>query len=177
MYYNNGSFALSTTQQNNITFYTECDCPAVSAEQSVVLAEGWNWWAPTVATSLEALTAVLGDHLVQIEGQEEAVDEVVPGKMYKIKTNADCAFELEGMRPSTVSLSIEPGFNWFGYTGAGTVVIRAALNGITPLEGDMINSQDESFAIFEDGQWKGELTHLQSGHGYVYFRPSGYTGE
>jgi hypothetical protein len=58
-----------------------------------------------------------------------------------------------------------------------SVVIRAALNGITPLEGDMINSQDESFAIFEDGQWKGELTHLQPGHGYVYFRPNGYTGE
>lgn len=177
LYYINGSFALSTTQQNNISFFTECDCPAVSAEQSVVLVEGWNWWAPTVATSLEALTAALGDHLVQIEGQEEAVEEVVPGKMYKIKTNADCEFVIEGMRPSTVSLSIEPGFNWFGYTGAGTVVIRAALNGITPLEGDMINSQDESFAIFEDGQWKGELTHLQPGHGYVYFRPSGYTGE
>ena len=177
LYYNNGSFALSTTQQNNIRFFTECDCPAVSAEQSVVLAKGWNWWAPTVATSLEALTTALGDNLVQIEGQEEVIEEVVPGKMYKIKTNADCEFVIEGMRPSTVSLSIEPGFNWFGYTGAGTVVIRAALNGITPLEGDMINSQDESFAIFEDGQWKGELTHLQSGHGYVYFRPSGYTGE
>lgn len=177
LYYNNGSFALSTTLQNNIHFFTECDCPAVSAEQSVVLAEGWNWWAPLVATSLEALTTALGDNLVQIEGQEEAIEEVVPGKMYKIKTNADCEFELEGMRPSTVSLSIEPGFNWFGYTGAVSVVIRAALNGITPLEGDMINSQDESFAIFEDGQWKGELTHLQPGHGYVYFRPSGYTGE
>ncbi len=177
LYYNNGSFALSTTQQNNIRFFTECNCPAVSAEQSVVLVEGWNWWAPTVATSLEALTTALGDNLMQIEGQEEAVEEVVPGKMYKIKTNADCEFVIEGMRPSTVSLSIEPGFNWFGYTGAGTVVIRAALNGITPLEGDMINSQDESFAIFEDGQWKGELTHLQPGHGYVYFRPSGYTGE
>ena len=176
--YSNGTFTTSsTTNQNNITFYTECDCPAVSAEQSVVLAEGWNWWAPTVATSLEALTAALGDNLVQIEGQEEAAEEIVPGKMYKIKTNADCAFELEGMRPSAVSLSIEPGFNWIGYTGAVSVVIRAALNGITPLEGDMINSQDESFAIFEDGQWKGELTHLQSGHGYVYFRPSGYTGE
>lgn len=177
LYYNNGSFALSTTSQNNIHFFTECNCPAVSAEQSVVLAEGWNWWAPLVATSLEELTTALGDNLVQIEGQEEAIEEVVPGKMYKIKTKADCAFELEGMRPSTVSLSIEPGFNWFGYTGAGTVVIRAALNGITPIEGDMINSQDESFAIFEDGQWKGELTHLQSGHGYVYFRPNGYTGE
>lgn len=177
LYYNNGSFALSTTPQNNIHFFTECNCPAVSAEQSVVLAEGWNWWAPTVATSLEALTAALGDNLVQIEGQEDAIEEVVPGKMYKIKTNADCEFVIEGMRPSTVSLSIEPGFNWFGYTGAGTVVIRAALNGITPLEGDMINSQDESFAIFEDGQWKGELTHLQSGHGYVYFRPNGYAGE
>ena len=177
LYYNNGSFALSTTPQNIITFYTECDCPAVSAEQSVVLAEGWNWWAPTVATSLEALTTALGDNLMQIEGQEEAVEEVVPGKMYKIKTNADCEFVIEGMRPSTVSLSIEPGFNWIGYTGAVSVVIRAALNGITPLEGDIINSQDESFAIFEDGQWKGELTHLQPGHGYVYFRPSGYTGE
>ncbi len=177
LYYNNGSFALSTNPQNNIHFFTECNCPAVSAEQSVVLAKGWNWWAPLVATSLEELTTALGDNLVQIEGQEEVIEEVVPGKMYKIKTNADCEFVIEGMRPSTVSLSIEPGFNWFGYTGAGTVVIRAALNGITPLEGDMINSQDESFAIFEDGQWKGELTHLQPGHGYVYFRPNGYTGD
>ena len=177
LYYNNGSFALSTNPQNNIHFFIECNCPAVSAEQSVVLAKGWNWWAPLVATSLEELTTALGDNLVQIEGQEEVIEEVVPGKMYKIKTNADCEFVIEGMRPSTVSLSIEPGFNWFGYTGAGTVVIRAALNGITPLEGDMINSQDESFAIFEDGQWKGELTHLQPGHGYVYFRPNGYTGD
>ena len=39
LYYTNGSFQLSTTQQKNLTFYTEVDCPPISSYTITATAE------------------------------------------------------------------------------------------------------------------------------------------
>ncbi len=137
----------------------------------IILIEGWNWIAPTVEMSVEALQSVLGSDAViqREEGNTNAT--VAPGQMVKIHVDEDGAgaFTLLG-RVVASNITIENGINWIGYTGAPDLTIVEALGSIVPVTGDKIISQDEGFAIFNGTTWTGTLTTLESGKGYVYFR-------
>ena len=67
---------------------------------------------------------------------------------------------------TTIVVEIVEGPNWFGYAGVQPLEVDD-LN-ITPAEGDKVVSQDEGFAIYENGAWIGTLGTLQPGRGYVY---------
>jgi hypothetical protein len=139
----------------------------------IILTEGWNWIAPTVEMSVEALQSVLGsDAVIQPEeGNTNAT--VAPGQMVKIHVDEDGAgaFTLLG-RVVAANITIENGINWIGYTGGTTTNISTGLTsyGITPNIGDKIISQDNGFAIFNGTSWEGTLTSLEQGKGYVYVR-------
>ena len=150
----------------------------VNAAQTVTLSEGWNWWSSSVDVTLQDLESALGNNGITIKSQTESVtyeDEewlgdsftLIPGKMYKIKVSADCEFVLTGKALSSISVAIEPGYNWFGYTGTQAISLENALYGFEPEDGDIIKSLDDS-STFEDGEWIGDITNLQPGHGYVY---------
>ena len=176
LYYNNGSFQLSTTQQNNITFFTEGDCPTI-----VTLANGWNWWTPTVAMTLGDLETLLYGHAILINSQDEGfalfdgqdwsgtLTEIVAGQMYRILTNAETGFTMTGTAV-TSTITLLPGYNWFGYTGSQSKTISSAFSGFTPIDGDTITDQNGDVAEFNgDTQtWEGTLLILVPGHGYVY---------
>ena len=139
---------------------------AIIVQQSTSLAVGWNWWTPTVETSLTDLTTALGGNLISIESYDGTnVTEIALGQMYKIHVATDCSFTLSGPRPATITITINPGINGLGCTNA----IDISDLSIIPAEGDKVISQDESFAVYENGKWKGELTQLQPGHGYIYY--------
>ena len=154
----------------------------VNANQTVSLTQGWNWWSPTVEVTLEDLEDALGTNGISIKSQSSGfadyddedeewignLNTLVPGQMYKIQVSANCEFAFIGKALYSVSIIVEHGHNWFGYTNTQTMEIEQALNGFTPAEGDRINSFDRKFAIYEDGEWTGNLTHLQPGQGYVY---------
>ena len=154
----------------------------ISATQTVTLSEGWNWWSPTVETSLEELEAALGDKGVTImsqnsgiatyDGDEEewsgSLASLVPGQMYLIQVNEDRSFILSGSALSSVTITIEQGSNWFGYTGMQSVTIEQALNGFAPAENDRIFSFYEGFSTYDGEEWSGTITHLKPGHGYIY---------
>lgn len=177
LYYNSGSFQLSTTAQNNITFYTK-----YPRSQTVSFGTGWNWWAPTIGISLAKLETALGGNGIIINSQNNgfaryeneqwtgSLENIVPGQMYRIQTSAPCQFSFgSDSVPNSVTITIVPGFTWFGYTGAHiTSISKAFGSGFTPTTGDKINSQDEGFAIYEGGTWTGSLKTLKPGHGYVY---------
>ena len=137
-------------------------------EQTSNLTEGWNWWAPTVVTTLEALETALGDKLVQINSQDGTPTELVPGRMYKIKTNDACEFTLSGTSAANETIAFETGCNWFGCTGTESLSLDDLNISPGPVSGDKIISQDEGFATYENGTWTGTLTTLEPGHGYVY---------
>ena len=177
LYYNNGSFALSTTHQNNLTFYTEGNCPP---EQAVSLGIDWNWWTPTIEMSLEDLETALAGNAILINSLNEGfarydgenwsgtLMDVVPGKMYKILTNDATEFTLSG-EAVTSTITILPGYNWFGYTGSRPIAIPQSLgSGFTPTEGDQIIAQNGQSVTYENGSWTGTLIILRPGHGYVY---------
>ena len=144
------------------------------SNQNVQLAQGWNWWAPTMQISRADLQTALNGNLLKVvsEGGEfvNGTDALVPGQKYRIQTSAQCDFTLSGIRPVSVRVDLEEGYNWFGYTGTAPAAI-ATVFGSTfgPATGDKIIAQDEGFAIYDGTAWNGTLTQLQPGHGYVYF--------
>ena len=136
--------------------------------QSVTLEAGWNWWAPTVATSVEELQTALGDNLQAIQSQNGTpMGSLVAGQMYKIQTATACAFTLSGTPFTDASVTITNGINWFGCIGTEPQSFAAL--GISPAPGDKISSQDGGFAIYNGSTWSGTLPSLQPGKGYVYY--------
>ncbi len=134
--------------------------------QSISLVQGWNWWAPTVEMTLEALQAALGDTLMQIKSQGGTPTELVLGQMYRIQASASCQFTLSGAPATDVEVNIAHGCNWFGYPGTESLSLDD-LN-ISPTTGDKVVSQDGGFAIYNGNAWSGTFTSLQPGKGYVY---------
>ena len=147
--------------------------------QNINLYSGWNWWSPIVNISVEEFEAALGTHGIFINSQglgfaryengcwNGTLVDFVPGKMYKIQTNASCNFSLSG-NYIPVCVNIVPGKNWFGYTGLHAATITEAFDGFVPTEGDRINSQGEGYAVYHNGAWSGTLSTLLPGHGYIY---------
>ena len=173
LYYNNGSFALSTTQHNNITFYQEGDCPT-----TVALNAEWNWWTPTVAMTLGELETLLGDNAILINSQDDGfvrydgeswsgtLDTIVAGQMYRILTTAATEFILSG-DAVTSTITFLPGYNWFGYTGSQSKNVATAFGDFTPTEGDTITAENGTTATYTNGSWDDNYI-LIPGHGYVY---------
>ena len=152
---------------------------SLNGEVYPLLASGWNWWAPTKTMSLEALQTALGGNAIIIDSQDGGfvryenntwsgtLTEITPGQMYKIETTSQVGLNLGGMPATGVSLTLMPGYNWFGYTGSQAKAIASALGGFTPANGDRIVAQDGSEATYNNG-WSGQLTTLVPGHGYIY---------
>ena len=150
--------------------------------QTVTLNEGWTWWAPTVTTTLTQLESALGGVGIVINSQNGGfarcdgqgnwsgtLEEIEVGKMYKIETGAVCTLSLQGDRPATVTVTLESGYTWFGYTkGTEATAIATALGNFVPASGDMIIGENGT-ATYNGSTWTGNLTELVPGHGYVYF--------
>ncbi len=130
--------------------------------------------------SLADLEAALAGNAILINSQEDGfaryesgtwsgtLTEIVPGQMYKIETTEDVNLTLSG-EAVTATITILPGYNWFGYTGTQAKAIALALgSGFTPAEGDQIMAQNGTSARYESGTWTGTLTTLVPGKGYVY---------
>ena len=152
------------------------------ATQTTSLEQGLTWWAPTVAMTLSDLEQALGGKGILINSQNAGfaryengtwsgtLTEIVPGQMYKIETNDTVSLTVSGTPATGGSLTLMPGYNWFGYTGNQAKAIAAALGDFTPSNGDTITAQDGTTATYNNGSWNGTLNTLQPGHGYIYLK-------
>ncbi len=132
------------------------------------LNTGWNWWAPTVRTTVGTIQTALGENLLQIQSQGDLPSgNILPGQMFKIETSAPSTFSLTGIRFTAASITVNPGATWFGYIGVEAPITQA-LNGFPPSLDDKIISQDGGFAVYNGTEWEGTLTTLEPGKGYVY---------
>ncbi len=153
---------------------------SLNGEVFGTLTQGCNWWTPTKTMTLGQLEVALGGNAVLINTQdagfarydnnawEGTLTAIVPGQMYKIETTAPVSLTLSGAPATGVSVTILPGYNWFGYTGAQAADIATALVGFTPTNGDTITAQDGTTVTYTNGSWSGAFT-LTPGHGYVYY--------
>lgn len=174
----NNIFSCYANDMQEVYLFRRTEINDYPAEQIADLAQGWNWWAPTIDMTVDEFMSSIGTNGILINSQSSGylryenggwngtLYAIVLGEMYKIQTSVPCSLVLNGNYVSSVTVTIKSGYNWFGYTGQQTLAIENLM--IIPAEGDKIISQDEGYAIYENGTWSNTLTELRPGHGYVY---------
>ena len=170
------------------------------------LDAGWNCWVPNLqVTAIELMDAldasnITGDLLVNSQDEgfarrtngtwSSTLTNIVPGEMYKILTVSSGEFQLSGTKPTTITVTIEPGYNWFGFRGSsGTPVTTVFNSNFAPATGDkiiqMLNVEGEivTYTYTYDGTYwscttQGGTTVLQNldpGRGYIYYNSATLT--
>ena len=174
----NNIFSCYANDMQEVYLFRRTEINDYPAEQIADLAQGWNWWAPTLDMTVDEFKSSLGTNGILINSQSSGylryenggwngtLYAIVLGEMYKIQTSVPCSLVLNGSYVSSVTVTIKSGYNWFGYTGQQPLAIENLT--ITPAEGDKIISQDEGYVIYENGTWSKTLAELRPGHGYVY---------
>ena len=165
----------------------------MGCENSRYLSAGWTWWVPYLDVTADELMdafdegTITGDILINSQSEGflrrtngewgGTLSDFVVGKMYKIKTVSDGSFSYNGARPTTVAVTIEPGYNWFGIQGNSTALATL----ITPANGDKILKDDGTWVtfdgtywIFDNGAYSGSFV-IQPGIGYIYYNATNET--
>ena len=165
----------------------------MGCENSRYLSAGWTWWVPYLDVTADELMdafdegTITGDILINSQSEGflrrtngewgGTLSDFVVGKMYKIKTVSDGSFSYNGARPTTVAVTIEPGYNWFGIQGNSTAIATL----ITPANGDKILKDDGTWVtfdgtywIFDNGAYSGSFV-IQPGIGYIYYNATNET--
>lgn len=154
-------------------------------EQTVELAAGWNWWSTNVETTLADLKAALvnadGNSGIKIlAGDRKSVSyngsswrgsltSLDVTQMYKIQTTIDCELELSGnpINPEQ-TITITPGYNWIGFPYNEEKTVSSVFSGFAA-SGDRIMSGNTNSTSFNGTTWRGRLTILEPGQGYIYY--------
>ena len=150
------------------------------------LRQGWNWVSSNLSEpanqDAKQFLNPIGDITERFVGQ---VDELIndpaygltgslttisPTESYKLKVTESSSPTWSGIgcKPETTAVNLHKGWNWIGYVPVSSNDLSAALSDLTPSENDIIKSMDD-FAIYTGGQWKGTLTKMKPGEGYMYY--------
>jgi hypothetical protein len=90
-------------------------------------------------------------------------------KMYKIKLSAAQKLNIKGVPVdlNTWSFDLSQNWNWLPFVVSKNIPVTDALANLNPSDGDLIKSQS-LFAIYSTAVgWKGSLTYLKAGEGYM----------
>ena len=154
--------------------------------QTFNLTAGWNWISTYIdmneVDGLRMLEEKLGDYGISIVTSEGVADYFGDGywdgledymwansDMIIVQVNDDCTVTLEGpvVDPSTVEVTINPGWNYIGFPFDTEMAIADAFSpDFEPEFGDGIASQDGLAEYM--GEWDGVFDTLLPGHGYMY---------
>ena len=58
------------------------------------------------------------------------------------------------LKAQEITIVLEPGCNWISYPNAEAMPIGEALGSFTPSNGDIIQSQFDSYCSYLDGSWR-----------------------
>jgi len=172
-----------TTEWSEIATFTTPEVTTIT--NTCTLAEGWNWVSFNIDITLndlkDALMAALGTGTsgLSIHSQTQnttyngsrwvgSLNSLDVAQMYMIEVPADCEMVLEGMSidPAEHPFTINSEDNWIGYPLSEAMTVSDAFDNIAE-EGDYIMSHT-AFAVYTGGEWRGPLTTLEPGRGYIY---------
>ena len=188
MQFNNGSTIFScysSASQHPVYLYVKEETSTVTT-QTVALAAGMNWFSTNVEITLEdlqnaLLTALNNANGIKITSQSNGYvnwnGNTWKGKIslfdvsqyYMIQVPSSCEITLEGLpiNPAEHPLTINPGANWIGFPLNESMTVSAVFSGF-PTTGDRITSQASGYTSYNGNTWKGGLTNLEPGQGYIY---------
>ena len=149
------------------------------------LRRGWNWWSTNLDITLDELKAAIVEALpgttVTIKSRTKntsfnpgmnqwrgSLNSLDVTQMYMIYVSVDCEITLEGMlvNPAEHPITINNGTNWVAFPVSVNMSVDNAFSGFA-VDGDNIKSRNNN-ASYSNGHWRGRLTSLEPGHGYMY---------
>ncbi|MEH0154468.1 T9SS type A sorting domain-containing protein [Limibacter armeniacum] len=96
---------------------------------------------------------------------------VTADQMYKIKLTNASNLQVKGtpVEVNSTDIAVDTGWNYVGFTPQVSMTITEALAGITPMEDDLLKSQD-AFSLYHPTYgWVGTLQTLRPGEGYMLY--------
>lgn len=161
----------------------------VDTTVSYELPTGWNWFSINVKdenlNNPVALLEPIKQSVVSVLGREEdlvyddqyglygSLTAFKPDRGYKVRVKEDVDFSLKGIpfAENEVTITLNKGWNWMGYTPNMEMSVNAALCNLMAEEGDIVMAQDQ-FATYDGAAWKGSLSVLAPGNAYLYYSGS-----
>ena len=161
------------------------------AEQYVPVHVNWNWISfgvqpednnpYKVFADYDGWALTIKDHGSQVAWsngtQWKGTLSVAANTMYKLRVSSlpsspvlpsQLAVTGQQVNLSETPVELYEEWNWIAYTPLYTMSVGEALAGANPAIGDRIKSQT-GIAIYGPNGWEGNLTALESGHGYLYY--------
>ena len=155
--------------------------------QTIVLSAGINWVSFNVETTLDDLKAALVEALpgttsITIRSQNSgyttyngtrwrgSLGAIELTQMCMITVDAACEISLEGtaVDPAEHPIVIPKGVKWFAFPLSESMSINDAFAGFNPVNGDMIKSAGNGTATYNGSRWRGALSTLMPGQGYIF---------
>ena len=172
---------MSAPGWNEFTNYQEL--PPLNSTQTIELNAGWNWCSFHLNITLDDLQAALIDTLgntaITIKSQNSntlyngsiwrgQLASLDVSRMYMIQVGTNCQITLTGtpINPDECPITIYNGNNWIAFPLNESMSISEAFSEFA-VDGDIIKSQNSN-ASYNNGQWRGSLTTLEPGQGYIY---------
>lgn len=154
--------------------------------QTIALSAGWNWFSTYLDINLDQLKAVLvtalgsnASIIIKSRTQNTAYN---PGtnqwrgtltsfdvtQMYMVYVSTECEITLTGMpiNPTEHPVIISNGSNWIAFPFGESMTVSNAFAGFA-VEGDKVKSRNNN-TQYTGGLWRGQLTRLVPGQGYIY---------
>jgi hypothetical protein len=153
------------------------------SSQEITLSAGCNWWSTNLEITLADLEAALGTNGVSITSQDGSsvsnnatygwggdLATIEVGKMYMIEMAEACTITVSGTvaDPALYPITLNRGSNWIGFVGTEGLSLDEALSNLTPNNLDNIKLRNSTATYFQGMGWKGSLTTLEPGKGYIY---------
>ena len=151
--------------------------------QIFTLSAGCNWWSTNLEITLADLEAALGTNGVSITSQDGSsvsnnatygwggdLATIEVGKMYMIEMAEACTITVSGTvaDPALSPITLNRGSNWIGFVGTEGLSLDEALSNLTPNNLDNIKLRNSTATYFQGMGWRGNLTTLEPGKGYIY---------
>ena len=149
------------------------------------LSQGWNWWSTYVEITLDDLKAALVEALpgtnitIKSRTQNTAYNpntnrwmgtlaSLDVTQMYMIYVSANCEITLSGasINPTEHSVTVSNGSNWIAFPLGESMSVSDAFAGFA-VNGDKVKSRNNN-TQYLGGSWRGQLTTLVPGQGYIY---------
>ncbi|MDE6532282.1 MAG: C10 family peptidase [Muribaculaceae bacterium] len=155
-------------------------------DMNYTLAENWNWISHNMENAV-AVSEFAGEGIVRILSQTEEVVrdpkyglvgkllELNPAEAYKVcVSDASWTGRIAGVSfDPSAPVRLNKGWNWIGCpVDDASLLITDLLANAEAEEGDMLVGLDGFDQVDADGVWKGTLSSLTPGHGYMYFSNS-----